>query len=248
MAVLWSHVVDDNHYEVRAAGATLRLYRNGVNHSQWNPHRPLGGSIWDLIALPALQRPEASVRDALILGFGAGTVARQLGELAGVDRIVGIEMDPMHLSIADGFFECTDGCELVAGDAVEWVQEAAGEADYDLIIDDLYGEEGGIPERNAPMDAEWCGQLAALLRPGGLLVFNMIEPEKVPFMPALIDPALQKRFPHSIVYHMDGYENRVLALSDLPFVTADLELALRRICRSYPRCHGVAKRYLSFVP
>ena len=248
MAVLWSYSDGGNHYEVRSAGATLRLYRNGVNHSQWNPNRPLGGSIWDLITLPALQRPVGSVRDALVLGFGAGTVGRQLRELAGVAHLVGIELDPMHLSVADGFFECSEGCELVAGDAVEWVREAAEAATYDLVIDDLFGEEDGLPCRCAPMDIDWRRKLAALLRPGGLLVFNLIEPEKVPAMLPLRDALLRKRLPHAIVYHMDGYENRALALSDRPFNEGAIEVALKRICKRYPRCRGVGKRYKSFIP
>ncbi|HKK18504.1 MAG TPA: hypothetical protein VJ952_07465, partial [Opitutales bacterium] len=95
MALLWNHEVEGNLYEVRSAGASLRLYRNGVNHSQWNPDRPLSGSVWDLITLPALHRPKARIRDALMLGFGAGAVARQLCELAGVERLVGVELDPM---------------------------------------------------------------------------------------------------------------------------------------------------------
>ena len=41
MAILWQQTIDGNHYEVRTAGGSVRLYRNGVNHSQWNPKRPL---------------------------------------------------------------------------------------------------------------------------------------------------------------------------------------------------------------
>ena len=112
--------IEGNLYEVRSAGATLRLYRNGVHHSQYNPNRPLGGSIWDLLVLPALHRPAHSIREALVLGFGAGAIGRLLKDLVGVERIVGVELDEIHLSIADGFFECSEGCELVAADAVEW--------------------------------------------------------------------------------------------------------------------------------
>ncbi|MEO0509347.1 MAG: oxidoreductase [Verrucomicrobiota bacterium] len=248
MAVLWSNVVDGNHYEVRSAGATLRLYRNGVNHSQWNPIRPLAGSIWDLIVLPALQRPQGSLHDALILGFGAGTVGRQLRDIVGIERIVGLEMDPMHLSIADGFFDCSEGCELIAGDAVEWVYEEGIEGTYDLVIDDLYAEEDGIPVRSAPLDTDWCRKLAALLRPGGLLVFNLIEPDKVSSIPPVRDSQLNERFPFKVVYHIDGYENRVLALSDAPFAAKELDAALKQTCQRFPRCYGVAKRYLSYVP
>jgi len=248
MAVLWSQVVDDNHYEVRSAGASLRLYRNGVNHSQWNPQRPLGGSIWDLISLPALHRQEGSLQNALILGFGAGTVARQLRDLAGIQQITGLELDPIHLSIADGFFDCADACELVAGDAVEWVEDHAGNQTYDLIIDDLYAEEDGLPVRCAPLDADWCQKLIGMLSPQGLLVFNLIEPEKVPLLPLLKEPALRKQLPHSIMYQLNGYENRVLAISAHPFKKPDLEASLQRICRRFPRCYGVGRRYHSSTP
>ncbi|MGJ8654077.1 MAG: spermidine synthase [Opitutaceae bacterium] len=243
MAIVWSQNIEGNHYEVRSAGATLRLYRNGVNHSQWNPNRPLSGSIWDLIALPALYRPEGSIENALILGFGAGTVAAQLRELVSPERIVGIELDPMHLSIADGFFDCAEGCELVAADAVEWVHETDEVAQFDYILDDLYGEEDGLPVRCAPMDVKWCRRLAELVRPGGMLVFNMVEPRKVPHLPPYKDAKLKKRFPHSMVLKMEGYENRIVAFSEQPLSEECFTEHLRRICKQYPRCYGVGKRY-----
>lgn len=243
MALVWSHEEEGNCYELRSAGASLRLYRNGVNHSQWNPDRPLSGSIWDLITLPALHRPVGSLDDALMLGFGAGTVARQLCDLAGVGRLVGVEMDPMHLSIAQGFFDCDQRCELVAADAVEWIAEQDKSASYDLIIDDLYGEENGIPIRCAPTDSDWWHRLADLLRTGGMLVLNTIEPERIQDLPLLGENALKLRFPNNIMYQIDGYENRVLAFSDKAFSPESLHTALRSICRKYPRCYGVAKRY-----
>lgn len=245
MALLWSHEVDGSYYEVRSAGASIRLYRNGVNHSQWNPDRPLSGSIWDLITLPALHRPEGSIENALMLGFGAGAVARQLCELAGVQRLVGVELDPMHLSIAQGFFECSDNCELVAGDAVEWVQDEGQEPSYDLIIDDLYSEEEGVPVRCAPLGVEWFRSLAGLLHPGGILVLNMIEPERVDSLPMFKDKALKQRLPYRVMYQISGYENRVVAFSDQPFSSKDLKEALHSVCRKYPRCYGVGKRYKS---
>lgn len=243
MALVWSHQAEGNLYELRSAGASLRLYRNGVNHSQWNPDRPLSGSIWDLIALPALHRPVGSLESALMLGFGAGTVARQLCDLAAMRHIVGVELDPMHLSIAQGFFDCDDRCELIAGDAVEWIQDEAGETRYDLIIDDLYGEEDGIPERYAPMDLDWFARLTGLLNPGGILVLNTIEPERISTLPMLRDKKFSQELPCHIMYHIDGYENRVLAFSAEPFDVNAMEAALRSICRQYPRCYGVAKRY-----
>lgn len=245
MALLWAHEDGENHYEVRSAGASIRLYRNGVNHSQWNPNRPLAGSVWDLLTLPALHREIGEMKDGLMLGFGAGATGRQLRDLAHLSSLVGVELDPMHLSIADGFFECTDGCELVAGDAVEWVYSQAP-GSYDYIVDDLYAEEGGVPERFAPLDRNWCERLTALLQPGGILVFNMIEPERVPLLPLCRGSALRARLPYTIGYQLEGYENRVVAFSERAFQPDSLEANLREITRRFPRCRGVGSRYLSF--
>ena len=245
MAILWQQVIDDNHYEVRSAGASVRLYRNGVNHSQWNPKRPLAGSIWDLITLPTLYRKAGSLQGVLVLGFGAGAVGRQIRELVAPERIVGVELDPIHLSIADGFFDCTEGCELIAGDAVEWVHEAEGEACYDVIIDDLYAEQEGVPVRCVPMDVEWCQALAGLLRPGGMLIFNMIEPDKVRHLPIFKSPALRARFSETIQYRIDGYENRIVAFSEQAFDPVCLDQQLERIYKQYPACRGGRSRYIA---
>lgn len=244
MAILWQQVIEGSLYEVRTAGASVRLYRNGVNHSQWNPNRPLSGSIWDLITLPTLYRRVGTLKDVLVLGFGAGAVGCQLAELMAPERIVGIELDPIHLSIADGFFECPDSCELVAADAVDWVQESRKSERFDVIIEDLYGEASGVPVRCVPMDTAWCASLAQMLRPGGILIFNMIESAKVPHLPVFRSMKLRKRFTESVMYRIDGYENRVVAFSDTAFKSADLKSSLKIIEAKYPASRGVRKRYV----
>jgi predicted membrane-bound spermidine synthase len=244
MAILWQQMIDGNHYEVRTAGASVRLYRNSVNHSQWNPNRPLAGSIWDLITLPALHRPIKSLKDVLILGFGAGAVGRQISELVMPERIVGVELDPIHLSIADGFFGCSKDFNLIAGDAVEWIHESDEKGSYDVIIDDLYAEEGDIPVRCVPMDEEWCEALAELLRPRGMLIFNIIEPEKIRHFPIFKSTKLKKRFTETVMYRIYGYENRIIAFSDTPFDLNCLGAQLKRIKRKYPSCRRVEDRYV----
>jgi spermidine synthase len=243
MAVIWQQNIEGNHYEVRNAGASIRLYRNGVNHSQWNPKRPLSGSIWDLITLPTLHRPAGSLQDVLILGFGAGAVGRQIQVLVAPKRIVGVELDPIHLSIADGFFDCAEGYDLVAGDAVEWVNEGGDQERYDVIIEDLYAEEEGIPVRCVPMDVDWCQALCRLLKPGGMLIFNMIEPDKVSHLPMFKDAQLSAKYSHVLRYRIDGYENRIIAFSDQAFDDACLAANLKWIRQQYPNCRGVEQRY-----
>lgn len=243
MAILWQHHTGSDYYEVRQAGSSVRLYRNGVHHSQWNPRRPLAGSVWDLLALPALHRAAGAVDSCCVLGFGAGAVAGVLRAAAGVESILGVELDPMHLSVADGFFECAEGCELVAGDAVEWVRTHEGMGRFGMVIDDLYGELEGEPMRYAPMDMEWFTDLAGLLRSGGMLVLNLVEPDKVPYLPPMRDAALGARFPHRKVFWLEGYENRVVVFSESPLEEDIFKARLKDLCRAFPGCHGVGRRY-----
>jgi len=245
MAVIWSQVIEGNHYEVRTAGETMRLYRNGIHHSQYNPNRPLGGGIWDLLSLPALYRPKGKIKDALILGFGAGSAGRVLQQLVEPKNILGVELDPIHLTIADGFFDCSHGCELLSADAVQWVRHGAGKKQYDYILDDLYAEDAGLPVRCAPMDLAWYQSLAKLLRPNGLLVLNILEPDKLPYLAPLQDSSLRHQFTNAEVFKIAGYENRILALSAVPFDTAQLTSNLCDIFKRFPRCRGVTKIYQS---
>ena len=66
MAVIWSKTTKDTHFEVRRAGRSVRLYSNGVFHSQYNPANPISGTVWDLLLLPAFFRPTGTIRRALV--------------------------------------------------------------------------------------------------------------------------------------------------------------------------------------
>ena len=244
MALIWENLFNGNHYQIRTAGASVRLYRNGVNHTQSNPNRPLSGSIWDLITLPTLHRSAETIGDACILGFGAGAVGSQLKELNIAKRIIGVELDPIHLSIANGFFGCDEGYDLISADAVDWVRTHCDNIKYDVIIDDLFAEHDGVPVRCVPMDVSWCESLSKLLKPRGMLIFNIIEPEKIPHLPIFKCKKLSKRFTEIIMYRIDGYENRVIAFSESPFVESELNTNLQRIYKSYPKCRGVKHRYI----
>lgn len=177
MAILWSREVDGVLYEVRTAGQTRRLYTDGVFHSQFNPARPVGGSVWDLLMLPAFFLP--SVRRVLVLGVGGGAVIRMLQHFVSPERIVGVELNPIHLTIARRFFGVGGpGVELHQADAVEWMREYRGEP-FDLIIDDLFGGCAGEPERAVVADAPWVRTLLRPLAPGGALVMNFATTEEL---------------------------------------------------------------------
>ncbi|GMG88721.1 spermidine synthase [Biformimicrobium ophioploci] len=170
MAVLWHRECDGDRYEIRSHGASIRLYSNGVLHSQWNPDRPLRGSLWELLYIPVCFRPPASVRRILVLGVGGGTVIRLLQRLLPGASITAVDINPVHLEVCRDWFG-VERVELICDDAVNFVEAYRG-PDFDLIIDDLFGHSDGIPSRAIPVTPTWCKALGGILAPAGLMVTN----------------------------------------------------------------------------
>ncbi len=180
MAIIWQKEKNASLYQVRTAGASVRLYTDGVFHSQWNPNAPLSGSLWDLLSLPALLAPKTPDKVAL-LGVGGGAVLKQLEFLFGARRMVGVDLDKTHLDIARRFFGVnTRQTELVHDCAKNWVKQSRGQKHrFDYVVEDLFtgktNNGTGKPEavRAVAADREWLACLASLLSANGVLVMNL---------------------------------------------------------------------------
>ncbi|ROQ20392.1 hypothetical protein EDC38_0996 [Marinimicrobium koreense] len=172
MALFWLRQQGEDRYEVRRAGNSLRLYTNGVFHSQYNPAEPVTGSVWDLLLLPAFALRSGRPSRVLLLGVGGGAVVCQLNRFLSPDLIVGIELNPVHLQVAREVFgaSAANVC-LLEADAREWLAQYRGPG-FDLVIDDLFGHVGGEAERAIAADANWCSALWSVVAPGGALVMN----------------------------------------------------------------------------
>ena len=235
-------------YSVRAHGASVRLYTNGVFHSQWNPDRPFAGGVWDCLSLPVLYREPGAVRRALVLGVGGGAVLQQLARLLPAAHLVGVELEAAHLEVARRHFglDALDGARpvsatLVHADAMRWVASAEPGEPFDLIVDDLYGHENGEPSRAVALEPVWVEALAALLSPAGLYVANTVDArEAARAVPALADAGL--RF--GARWSQDAWENVVLVASRAPLHSrewsrrldaAGLDAESRRRARATPR-------------
>ena len=179
MAILWQKTVAGKHYQVRAAGNSRRLYTDGVFHSQYNAINPLTGGVWDLLMLPAFFYPPGRIRRVLVLGVGGGAVIQQLRHYVWPERIVGVEMNPVHLYVARRFFQLRQPeVRLHRSEAVEWLRAYNGEP-FDMIIDDLFGEKDGEPVRAVALNAVWFDALLKRLSPKGMLVVNFISPKEL---------------------------------------------------------------------
>lgn len=178
MAILWEETRDGVRYEVRSAGASRRLYTDGVFHSSFNPQQPVTGGVWDLLTLSAFLVPEEKLRRVLLLGVGGGTVIRQLHGLFPDVHVTGVDLNAAHLDIARRFFEVGDrNVDLHCADAVRWLER--NRERYDLVIDDLFGGAGGEPDRAVKLTTRWCQRLMRHLEPHGVLAVNCVSPAEL---------------------------------------------------------------------
>ncbi|VAW77242.1 hypothetical protein MNBD_GAMMA13-111 [hydrothermal vent metagenome] len=194
MSILWEKYSGDTDYQVRQAGRSLRLYTNGVLHSQYNPNRPVTGSVWDLLWLPAFFYPKDRLQRILVLGVGGGAVIRHLHDFIQPEQIVGVELNKVHLSIARRFFQVKGrAIQLHHADAVNWVKRYNGPP-FDLIIDDLFGDYDGEPQRSVTADSAWVNCMSTMLAEEGLIVSNFATRLELEVSAYLLSTCCRKQF------------------------------------------------------
>jgi len=219
--------VGDTRYEVRAAGSSLRLYNNGILHSQFSERCPATGSVWDLLWLPGLFRIDGMPRRILLLGAGAGTVIRQLTSVYGPLDITAVESDPIHLEIAREHFGVTDSmATLELADAAEFVGRYRGPP-FDLVIDDLFGGQGGVAARARAFDGAWFRKLKHCLTRDGILSINFADriERRASVVGSLFGSG--KRFRSGFELRAPGIENIVCGLLPFNAQSADLRAHLQ---------------------
>ncbi len=241
MAIIWSKEVGDKLYQVRTAGQSVRLYKDGVFHSQWNPARPLAGGVWDLLFIPALFSTQ-SVARVLVLGVGGGACLRLYRQLLQADEVVGVELDPVHLQVARKFFGLTDaGVTLECADAIDWVANYRG-AKFDVVVEDLFTECDGEPVRVAEATAAWFASLLGMLNPDGILIINFEDARQMRqsienYEKAAGKPVLAYQF------SQPSYGNCVCAFLSSDEKPAALRRRLEAIMASYPAARQSAQRF-----
>ncbi|NIB43744.1 oxidoreductase [Pseudomaricurvus alkylphenolicus] len=217
MAILWQKRVGrgakQTLYEVRSAGRTRRLYTNGVFHSQYNPARPVAGSVWDLLFLPAMLHKPGDIKRVLVLGVGGGAVIKQLEYFLQPESITGVELCPVHLQVARQHFDVKGKhIHLHCGDAVAWLKAYSGPA-FDLIIEDLFGEFEGQPQRAVAADTSWCQLLQKHLDQQGTLVMNFDTPNALGRSAWRRDRTLKQQWRRQYRFSTPLYSNVIAAFT-----------------------------------
>ncbi|WP_455206499.1 spermidine synthase [Kaarinaea lacus] len=235
--------MNGTNYEVRMAGRTRRLYTNGVFHSQFNPDHPVSGSIWDLLMLPAFFYPRGKIQRILVLGVGGGAVLQQFQYFLQPSQIIGIELNSYHLFIARRFFDVKQGnVDLVHADAVQWVKKYGGEK-FDLIVDDLFGEQDGEPVRAVAANSAWIRQLNRLLSKDGGLVINFVSNRQLKQSAYFMDEKLRKQFGSAFQFTAPHYENSIGVFFKPDFNQRQLKQNLIAIPQLNPQLKTCRLRY-----
>jgi spermidine synthase len=205
MAVVWHKKKSGVNYEVRSAGRSMRLYTDGVFHSQYNPQQILTGHVWDLLMLPAFFYPENKIQKVLVLGVGGGAALHMLRYFISPEKIVGVELNPVHISVARRFFNLKHPTiELIEADAINWLENYQGEK-FDMIIDDLFAEEEGEPVAVVEANRKWFSCMLKHLSKDGVIVRNFLNKEKLLDSAGINNKHISKQF--ASVYQLTSFYN-----------------------------------------
>ncbi len=226
MAVLYSKQTADSLYEVRSAGASLRLYSNGVLHSQYNKNTPINGAIWDLLLLPGFFAVSPPKR-ILVLGLGGGTIVHLLRRFFPESHITCVELDTEHISVAKQFFLIPNkNVNVVHADAYDFLKDAAHKKKgkkqtFDWIIDDVFQHDSGEPERIETL-SDLAETYLQCLHINGLLSINVISDKQKRQVKKLVPSFMSAyQFSHPL------YENCIVSLCRFEASTAQFRLNLK---------------------
>ncbi len=223
MALLYLKQEDNTRYEVRSAGASLRLYSNGVMHSQYNKNAPINGAIWDLLLLPGFFATTTPKR-ILVLGLGGGTIVHLLRLFFPQSHITCVELDEEHIYIAKQHFSIpSKNVTVLHADAYEFLNEKAKSGEkYDWIIDDVFQHGSGEPERAEALD-ELGSKYLKCLENNAILSINVIAKQQGKQV-----KTLAKLFASAYEFSHPLYVNRIVSLMKFDGDSAQFRLNLKQ--------------------
>jgi spermidine synthase len=123
-------------------------------------------------AFAELRFDQRKIKSVLLLGLGAGNVPYLLREIDPEMHVRAIEIDPVVLELGRKHFGLTENpqLEIILADAIAYVQNCKDT--FDLVIVDLFIDDQVPTEATTD---EFLMDLARLLAPGGMLMFNRLS-------------------------------------------------------------------------
>ena len=195
----------------------------------------LTGRYYDSFLLGPLMN---HAKRALFLGVGGGTALKQILAVYPDVEVVGVELDPEVLTIAECYFGLAPSCrlDLKAEDARWYVESATRE--FDLIAIDLFVT-GQIPFFTTTV--EFFERLKERLSPGGLVMMHIRSVHSGDELLAPFVRTIGAVFPSLFVF---GQNNFILVASKTPVELDVLIQALQRGATTFPAVRPVVAQAL----
>jgi SAM-dependent methyltransferase len=160
---------------ITRAGRRIDWNVAGATMSTWHPSRVMTGYAWDAMTAGCLLRTAGPPCSVLMLGFGGGTVARQLAALLPQGRLVGVEMDAAAVKLARKWArdDATGWqVEMVEADAYEWITHCTEK--FDAVIEDIYAAGPDDVFRPCELDAQLLRLIDCRRAKDGVLIINLV--------------------------------------------------------------------------
>ncbi len=161
--------------------------------------------------------------EALILGMGTGTYARQCSRYFPNLTIRGVEIDSKITELAYRYFDLPDKVTVTTYDGRAYLQ--AVETAYDVIMVDAY-QDITIPFQMSSV--EFFQMVRTHLKEGGVMVVNMnMKSESEGNINEYLADTIADVFPQVYTVDVSGTTNRILYASGKDTMRSNLEEAVR---------------------
>jgi len=207
-------------------GTRLLRLNEGLDsfHSAWVAGTPWTGRYFDAFALPALAAPPGpdGARRVLVLGLGAGSMARLALALDPQLQVEGVEIDAALVGLGRRWFDLPDAVRVHVGDAR--VALGAAPPGWGAVLLDCYASQVYLPPHLCTL--EFFGELRARLAPGGVAALNLGGRTREDPVVAAVAGTFGAAFPGATMARVPGTRNWIVLGWNGPAPAAD-ELAGR---------------------
>jgi spermidine synthase len=189
------------------------------------PHRLQHPYARTMMAAGLIYRPDAST--CLLVGLGGGAIVRFLNHHFPELSLDVVEIDPVVVRVSREYFGTVPGprTRILIDDGFAYLQRTRDR--YDLILMDVHLHPSEQTDRSGqPLHLKTAAFLRGLherLRPGGVVLFNMIQGSDTA---AYID-SIRAAFPAVEIFRPVGSGNVIVVGAPSGFLPSDAELRER---------------------
>ncbi len=230
---------------VRSGEETQLILNEGVGiHSIYNPDQVLTRGPWDYFSIaPYFNNPPftpSQVRNACIIGLGAGTIPRELNAIYGHLPIDGVEIDGEIVNLARQYFHMNEpNLNVVVQDGRYFLQNTPQK--YDLIGIDAY-QQPYVPFQFTTN--EFFHLVRSHLTPTGVAVINAGRTGKDFRLVEALAQTMHSVFPNVYIIDSARFANSMVIGTNAPTKKANFAVNVARLTN--PLLQTVASNSINY--